>query len=300
MKKLSIAFLFSLVVSVAQAAEFSITMDDFNTVESAKFLPIERSRRILKTLENNHTKAALFVVGQYVESENGKKLLNEWSKQGHLIANHTFTHPRYGSNITFSDFSAEIKRCESVIESYPGFRRFFRFPMLAEGNTPEKRDQLRVWLKDQGYKVGSVTIDASNWYIDQRLRDRLAIKPNADLKPYRDYYLAHIWDRAQYYNELSKKVLGREVKHTLLIHFNLLNALFLNDLLSMLKTKGWKLIDAKEAFNDPVFDRLPNSMPSGQSLVWGLAKESGKYDSELRYPSEDNTYEKPKMDALGL
>jgi hypothetical protein len=95
-------------------------------------------------------------------------------------------------------------------------------------------------------------------------------------------------------------VLGREVKHTLLVHFNLLNALFLDDLLRMFESRGWKLIDATEAFKDPVFSRLPDSMPSGQSLVWALAKESGKFEKELRYPGENDTYEKPKMDALGL
>lgn len=145
-----------------------------------------------------------------------------------------------------------------------------------------------------------MTIDLSDWYIDQRLRAKIAVDPKVDLKPYRGYYLAHVWDRAQYYNDLSKKVLGREVKHTLLIHFNLLNALFLEEVLAMFKSKGWKIIPAKDAFRDPVFDRLPDSMPSGQSLIWALAKESGKYESELRYPGEDSIYEKPKMDALDL
>jgi peptidoglycan-N-acetylglucosamine deacetylase len=31
-----------------------------------------------------------------------------------------------------------------------------------------------------------------------------------------------------------------------------------------------------------------------------LAKETGKFDGLLRYPGEDDRYEKQKMDALGL
>lgn len=31
-----------------------------------------------------------------------------------------------------------------------------------------------------------------------------------------------------------------------------------------------------------------------------LAKEAGGFESELRYPGEDDVYENPKMDALGL
>ena len=41
-------------------------------------------------------------------------------------------------------------------------------------------------------------------------------------------------------------------------------------------------------------------LPAGESLIWVLAKQSGKYDSMLRYPAEDERYEKEKMDALGL
>lgn len=40
--------------------------------------------------------------------------------------------------------------------------------------------------------------------------------------------------------------------------------------------------------------------PAGESLIWSLAKESGKYEDELRYPAEDSRYEIPKMKELGI
>ena len=49
--------------------------------------------------------------------------------------------------------------------------------------------------------------------------------------------------------------------------------------------------DAEEAFKDPAFAKLPNSMPSGQSLIWGMAKETGRFDSVLYYPGEDGEYD---------
>ena len=114
------------------------------------------------------------------------------------------------------------------------------------------------------------------------------------------YYLQHVWDRAQYYDSLSQKVLGRSVKHTLLIHHTQLNALFLNDLIVMFRSKGWRIISAREAFQDPVFQMEPDIVPAGESIVWSLAKATGRFDSLLRYPGEDDVYEKPKMDKLGL
>jgi len=124
--------------------------------------------------------------------------------------------------------------------------------------------------------------------------------PKADLAPYRDFYLKHIWDRAQFYNSLSLKVLGREVKHTVLIHHNLLNALFLDDLLSMFEKKGWKIISAEAAINDSVFKSTPKIVPAGESILWGIAKETGRFNEILRYPGEDGDYEENEMNNLGL
>ena len=95
-------------------------------------------------------------------------------------------------------------------------------------------------------------------------------------------------------------MLGRSVPHTLLIHYNLLNALFLGDLLAMFRSKGWGVIDAEEAFSDEVFTRQPNTAPAGESLIWVLAKETGKFNTRLRYPGEDDVYEKPVLDRVGL
>jgi len=104
--------------------------------------------------------------------------------------------------------------------------------------------------------------------------------------------LAHIWDRAQFYNDLSKKILDREVKHTLLLHYNLLNSLFLEDLIAMFQSKGWKIISANEAFKDPVFKTTPKIVPAENSILWQIAKEKGNFNSILREPAEDGEYEK--------
>lgn len=109
-----------------------------------------------------------------------------------------------------------------------------------------------------------------------------------------------LWDRANFYNNLARKASGRSVKHTLLIHHNVLNELFLNDVLGMFQSKGWRLINAQDAFTDAVFSAEPNIVPAGESIIWAMAKESGKFSDVLRYPGEDGDYEKPKMDKLGL
>jgi len=281
--------------------QFSITMDDFHWQNAVKLTATQRNQAILNTLDAYSHRAALFVIGRNIDSEEGKQLLEPWDKSGHMIGNHSYSHRNFNASETNVDeYQQDILRAEALLKEFPRFRKFFRFPLLKEGETAAKRDAMRSFFAQHGYRNGHVTIDNSDWVIDQRLTARLKKDPNADVKPYRDFYLDHIWERSQYYESLAQRVLGRPVKHTVLIHFSLLNGLFLGDLLAMYKAKGWRLIDAAEAFTDPVFASKPKVLPAGESIVWSLAKEKRVIAKSLRYPAEDSAYENARMDKLGL
>ena len=281
--------------------QFSITMDDFNWQNAVNLTATQRNRAILNALDAYSHRAALFVIGRNIETDEGKQLLEPWDKSGHLIGNHTYSHRNFNAPETnVEEYQQDILRAEALLKEFPRFRKFFRFPMLKEGDTAAKREAMRSFLTQHDYRNGHVTIDNSDWLIDQRLTARLKKDPNADVKPYRDFYLDHIWERSQYYESLAQRVLGRPVKHTVLIHFNLLNSLFLGDLLAMYKAKGWRLIDAAEAFTDPVFASKPRVLPAGESIVWSLAKEKRIIAKSLRYPAEDSAIENARMDKLGL
>ena len=282
--------------------QLAITMDDFSwRPNNARLTGEERNQAILKTLQAHSLQAALFVIGGNIDSEAGKRLLRKWNDAGHVIGNHTYSHRNYAApSMTTPAYEQDILKAETLLQEFSRFQKLFRFPMLKEGETDAKRDGLRSFLKKHGYRTGHVTIDNSDWIVDQRLTRRLTESPGADIGRYRDFYLEHMWDRAQYYDSLAQTTVGRSVKHTLLMHFNLLNALFLDDLLKMFKSKGWQLINAEDAFSDPVFAAQPKVLPAGESIVWSLAKESGKIDKNLRYPAEDGDYETARMDKLGL
>ena len=284
----------------SERPQFAITMDDFSWRNAVHLTAEKRNQAILDVLNANRIKAALFVIGGNVDSEGGKSLLRSWDEAGHTIGNHTYSHRWLNSQITAVEYEQDILRAEEILKEFKQFRKIFRYPLLKEGNTATQRDQVRAFLRQHGYRIGHVTIDNSDWIVDQRLSARLQKDPNADTKPYREFYLEHMWDRAQYYDSLAKQVLGRSVKHTILTHFNLLNGLFLGDLIEMFKSKGWQLVDAEKAFTDPVFQAEPKILPAGESIVWSLAKATGKIPMSLRYPAEDGEYEKAKMDKLGL
>lgn len=282
--------------------QLSITIDDPVVSPTPHMNPMERNDAILKALKSHgDLKAALFVCGHKVDRIPGRALLKSWDKRGHILGNHSYSHLYYNSNDIDSDkYIADMIRGESIISHLSGFRKLYRFPYLKEGNTVEKRDAVRTFLAQNGYRTGHVTIDTSDWYVDQRLANRLEANPAFDPTPYKSFYIDHMIRQANFYDDLAVKAIGRSVKHTLLIHHNLLNALFLDDLLIAFESEGWELIDAERAFEDEVFLSKPDIIPAGESIIWALAKETGRFDHLLRYPGEDSEYEREAMDKLGL
>ena len=293
----------------AETPEVAFTFDDPQLDGGAGLRWQEINERILHALERRRIQATLFVTGKRVDRPEGRELIAQWDRGGHSIGNHSYSHFYFNAsgtsepsaaNVSLAEFQTDALKNEPLISGNAHFVRLFRFPYFKEGDTVEKRDGMRSFLKQHGYRVGRATIDASDWAISARLEAHAKENPKADLTLYRDFFLQHIWERAQFYDSLARRVLQHPVRHTVLLHHNPLNALFVDELVAMFVAKGWKPIDSRWAYADPVYDRQPNVLPAGESLVWALAKESGRFAKELRYPGEDDVYENPKMDALKL
>jgi len=291
----------SMCLAVCAQPTISFTFDDGSTNDMPGYTFEQWNAMLLKHFKQANLKTVFFVIGNNKTDAKGQYLLRQWNDAGHRIGNHTYSHPNYSSSkVTFEKFKTEFLRTDSIIKPYSGHISLFRFPFLKEGDTASKIEAFRNLLREHGYRNGAVTIDASDWYIDGRLLKRLRQDPKANLDGFRKFYLKHLFERAQYYEQLAFQLTGRHIRHTLLLHHNLVNALFLGDLMAMFKEKGWQVMDAEKAFEDPIFQTTPTNVPAGESLVWALAKQSGKFEAVLRYPAEDGDYEKAEMDRLGL
>lgn len=284
-----------------QQPQLALTMDDPRLKLDLSLRWQEANSNILKALQTRNVRAALFVCGMRVDEPDGAKLISAWDQAGHMIGNHTYSHQNYcDARIGYSDFAVDFLKNEKVVAPYHNKTMMFRFPFLKEGETADKRDRFRALLKESSYRVGHVTIDASDWYVNERMSDHLVKKPKDSIQPYRDYLIAHLLDRAAFYRQLAIDVLSRDIRHTILVHYNTLNALVLPDVMAAFEAAGWQWIDASLAFQDEVFRSQPKTLPAGESLIWALAAETGRFKDRLRYPGEDGIYEEPKMNALGL
>src|SRR5215472_13311510 len=155
--------------SAADRSSLAITMDDVNWKTIPEPYAKAACDRILDALHSHGTHAALFAVGQNVDNDQGRSILDAWNRTGHILGNHTWTHRSYGNPaVTTEWFEQDILKNEALLKSWPNYRKLFRFPVLKEGATAERRDAMRRFLADQEYRNGCVTIDASDWYYSAR------------------------------------------------------------------------------------------------------------------------------------
>ncbi len=300
MKILFIIYILNIVFQInTDKPQISFSFDDPNTNSNILMDWNTRDSIIRSTLNKYNIQSILFVCGKRIDSDSGRELLQNWDNDGHLIANHTYSHYYYHSpRATFEIFAEDIIKVDSMIEDFDNFVKFFRFPYLKQGDTREKIDSIDNFLQDLGYRIGHVSIDASDWYIEQRLLDKFEKNPEVNIEDYKEFYLYHMLERANYYDRIATGITGRKIKHMILLHHNTVSALFLDDLINLFLDNGWEVISPLETYNDSIYSIKPDIIPLGESIVWALAKETGRY--KLRYPAEDGVYEEDKMDSLGL
>lgn len=292
------ASLLALLPLASAAQTVSLTFDDGLDPDKQP-LAATWNRQILTRLEVAGVQAMLFPSLVRVGGERGLDLVREWAAEGHAIGNHTSRHRSLASkDVTASDFIADVQEADVVLRQLPNWRPMLRFPYLKEGDTQEKRDGVRAWMASHGYRAAPVSIDASDWYYNQifsKLLDEGSQKKAFQVKV---AYVDHLLDRAEYYDQLARQVLGRSPKHVMLLHTNRINAEAINDVIEAFKRRGWTFVSPQEAFQDAVYRESIDTLPAGESVIWARAKQAGV--AGLRYPAEDSVYEEPKLRARQL
>jgi peptidoglycan-N-acetylglucosamine deacetylase len=249
----AVAVLAATVISVdgQDAKQMAITVDDL-PFGYARNLTIAEKRdavaRVLTTLRNYDITAAMFVVGSGV-NEQTRELVDAVAAARHTIGNHSFSHRDFGT-VSVEDYAIDIQKGGEAITPWLKGTHFFRYPFLRQGNTVEKRDAILNWLSVRGIRVAPVTIDNDDFAYNQRLVDAKAEGRTIDV---RAEYIDHMLERVTFYDAKARSVVGRPIKHVLLLHMNLLNALYLDELLQRLRTNGWSFITVEEALTDPVY-----------------------------------------------
>lgn len=286
MIRLILAAVFAISIVPACAREIAITFDDAPTADSALMTGEARTERLLAALSAaGISEAAFFAVPKHrSHAELGR--LGKYVRAGHVIANHSNQHQNL-RNLSPETYLADIAAADAILRRLPGFRPWFRFPFLAEGETREKRDAVRAGLRAMGYTQGYVTIDNYDWYLNTLANKAAREAKTVDQNALRDLYIETLISAVEFYDTIAVKVLGRSPRHVLLLHENDLAALFVADLAAALRARGWTIVPAATAYQDPIAAIEPDTLFLNQGRVAAIAHTQGMKPIDLVHDRED-------------
>lgn len=238
----------------------AFSFDDVPRGPGAFLQSEERPGLLLEALRHGGIEQAAFFVnpGRITASDNDAETVMRYANEGHVLANHTARHSRL-SAVSAKSFLADIDAAETWLKGRTNYRPWFRFPFLDEGGTNKsKRDAVRAGLKQRSLINGYVTVDASDWHMEDLALAAAKNSQMMDWNALRDLFVESYLESANFSDELARRTLGRAPVQMILLHETDLAAMFVDDLAAALKADGWEIVTADEAYADPMVDMEPD------------------------------------------
>ena len=118
--------------------------------------------QILDTLQKHDVKAAFFLVGNYLQKN--ADLVRRMVDEGHIVGNHTMTHPNMSAITEKEAFQKELQGLESLFKEITGkeLPRYYRPP---QGVYSEENLKM---AKELGYKTVFWSLAYKDWENDNQ------------------------------------------------------------------------------------------------------------------------------------
>jgi len=262
------------------ALRLALTFDDLPAHGS---LPPGETRteviaRIVAALQHAKVPSAYgFVNGSWLDQHpDDISALQAWRDAGNPLGNHTWTHMNLNQH-SLEEFQADTTKNEPLLAKWKdNDYHWFRFPFLAEGDTPEKRAGVRAFLLQHGYKIAGVTMSFADYLWTEpyaRCRTKNDAQAVALLE---SSFLKSAEDNIGHYRQMSQTLLGRDIPYVLLMHVGALDAEMLPRVLELYRSKGFEFVTLEQAERDPFYaqDTDLHRPPAADMLEGALAERN--------------------------
>lgn len=298
MRNIVILLVFSLVsaglagpASATEQKRIALSFDDVPRHAGGFFTSDDRTSELIDALKRTGVEQAGFFVTpgnlDKPRGQGGEARIQAYVAAGHVIANHSNTH-QWLSRTDTSVYIDDIDAAEKWLVSQPGRRAWFRFPYLDEGKRDlEKRDALRLALKERGLTNAYVTVDNYDWYLDSLASKAKSEQKEMDMKALSALYVETMVMTANFYDAIALQTIGRSPAHVLLLHETDLAALYIDDLVEAFRNDGWAIISMDEAYADPIASIEPDTWFLGSGRVAAIAHTHGWKPIDLVHERTD-------------
>lgn len=265
------------IASKSDDKRIAFSFDDVPRDPGAFLRDGERPGLLLEAMRHGGIEQAAFFVnpGRITDSDDDAETVLRYAAAGHVLANHTAHHSKL-SAVSAQKFLTDIDEAQVWLDGKPNLRPWFRFPFLDEGGTSKsKRDAVRAGLRDRNLINAYVTVDASDWYLEDLALVAAKQGKIMDWNAMRDLFVESYVESANFSDDLARRTLGRAPVQMILLHETDLAAMFVDDLAIALKEDGWTIVTADEAYADPMVSMIPDVEMADGTRTQMLAAERG-------------------------
>jgi hypothetical protein len=170
---------------------------------------------------------------------------------------------------TAQEFEGDIAANEPTLKSLmpSGDWRWFRYPFLREGDTPEKYRAVHDYLKQHGYRVAQVTLDIGDWAWQGPYARCMAKQDKESLKWLEESYMDIANEDINLGQTAARQLFGHDVRHVLLLHVGAFNAVMLPQVLDLLQKKHFRIVPLEKAQADVVYKTSPEPLTNWEGSL---------------------------------
>jgi peptidoglycan/xylan/chitin deacetylase (PgdA/CDA1 family) len=181
-------------------------------------------------------------------------VLQAWYAAGNSLANHTWSHMNLDQH-SLEDFEQDAARDEPALATLMKDEdwHWFRYPFLAEGDSPEKRAAFRNFLREHGYKLAAVTMSFGDYQWNEPYVRCKTKNDASGIATLENTYLAAAEESIEYYRGISHTLYQRDIPYVLLMHVGAFDAEMLQRLLQLYRRKGFEFVSLPEAERDEFY-----------------------------------------------
>jgi len=284
--------------TVAQK-KVSITIDD---VPNALLSEKDGFRsRLLHLIDSMKLPVAIFInevrIFDVDEADKSLNLLDEWiSSPNVIVGNHGYQHRMY-SQEGIDSFRIDVLQGEAI--SKPLARRYgkgetyYRFPYNDLGKDAAEHKLATDYLTSRGYTITPFTVHSDDWLVTQLYEYYKGQGRTKDAARIGRAFIDFTLKNFEYMETITDKKLGRNVSQIYLMHDNLLNSDYLDELLTELMKRGYAFISLDEAMKDPVYQQTNYyEQRHGISWVYRWIKDPQQRMQLMRGQPDSNAFEK--------
>ena len=251
-------FIFNSWAVASPNKQVAITIDDLPGWQPVNQGIAEKILTSLSSaLKKEKVPATGYLIGELSQrTVDAKRAIEIWASTGLALGNHTWNHISY-SKADSKDFWDGVKKTELVLEplrnKYGPWPLSFRFPMLNQGNTQDKKLAADEYLEKTKTLLAFVSIDTSDWAFAQYYDEAIEKNDAKKMKAIQSLYLNHIFDCIDYAEKASKAVFLKQIPMIILLHANSLNAKKLNEIILHFKKLSYSFISITDALNSEMY-----------------------------------------------